>query len=74
MTWIVRVILQHDDEADREEVADICGDFSIFLIDVRDRISSQAYVAAIPEVIVSSAPIALNPTKRARAIFRMRES
>lgn len=73
-TWVVRVTLREESKADREEIDEICDDFSIYLEDVRDRISAQAYVGIVSDVIVSQNPIILSPSIEARYIFRMRES
>ena len=73
-TWVVRVTLREESKADREEIDEICDDFSIYLEDVRDRISPQAHVGIIPDVIVSQDHIILSPSVEARYIFRMRES
>lgn len=73
-TWVVRVTLREESKTDREEIDEICDDFSIYLEDVRDRISTQAYVGIVSDVVVSQNPIILSPSVEARYIFRMRES
>lgn len=73
-TWVVRVTLREESKADREEIDEICDEFSIFLEDVSDRICSRAYARIVPDVIVSQDPIILSPAAPARYVFRMRES
>ena len=72
--WVVRVTLGCEDEKDREEILETCDQFAIYLIDVRDEISPQAYYAQIEaEIIISQAPIVMSPMPRATPVFRMRE-
>jgi hypothetical protein len=73
-TWVVRVTLREESNADREEINEICDEFSIFLEDVRDRISPQAYARVRADVIFSEDPIILSPYVPARYVFCMRES
>jgi hypothetical protein len=73
-TWVVRVTLREESKADREEIDEICDEFSIFLEDVRDPICSRAYARIVPDVTVSQDPIILSPAAPTRYVFRMRES
>lgn len=72
--WVLRVTLRQESEFDREEIAEICDDFSVYLEDLRDRMSPQAYASVIPEVVVTQNALTPSPIVGARRIFQMRES
>ena len=74
MKWVVRVTLAKENEEDREEIGEICDSLSVFLIDVRERISEEAYAEVIADVIVSEAPLYITPRAEPRLVFRMREN
>jgi hypothetical protein len=72
--WIVRVALSEENEGDREEINDVCDDFSIFLDDIRDQLSSRAYARVDPDVFVSKGPIIRDAEAQSRWVFCMRET
>ena len=72
-TWVVRVTLSIDDPTDREEVEDVCDTFGGSLDDVAHLISTDAYTKAVPDIIISTGPIILQPNGEPRVVFRSRD-
>jgi hypothetical protein len=70
--WVVYIVLRQDDDVDREEADEICDQFSIFLEDVRDRISASAYAPIRPVVTVATARLDSLPSDSRRRVFKMR--
>lgn len=71
--WVVRVTLRAEDEADREEVEDVCDAMGDFLEDIRERISDAAYAKVIPSIRISTETIFLRPESVPRIVFRARD-
>ena len=73
MKWVIRVTLREESDEDREEIEEISDSFSVFLVDVREAITEEAYAAMVTDVIVSVEPIYLTPQSEPRVVFRARE-
>ncbi|MCB2089419.1 MAG: hypothetical protein R3E18_07845 [Sphingomonadaceae bacterium] len=71
--WIVRVTLAEDDPSDREEIKEICDSMWVYLADIRDRIDACAYTDVRADVLVSHAPLILEPRSAPRVVFQRRE-
>ena len=70
--WGVETVLWRDDPTDRFHVENMTNQFSIFLDDVRDRLSPEAYCEIDSRIALSSAPIPVADGPDERPIFRMR--
>lgn len=73
-TWVVRVTLREESEADRKEQDDTCYQFSNYFADVTDLLSLQADAKIILDETVSQDFIILTPNSLARYVFLMREN
>ena len=72
--WILIVTLEKDSDEDREEVVDIVEEFSIFLEDIKDKISDVAYVSARAVIVITNDKMDSNISKNERVMFRRKES
>jgi hypothetical protein len=71
--WILIVILEKDSDEDREEIADIVEEFSIYLEDIKNQISDVAYVNARAVISITSNKLDSKISKNERVIFRRKE-
>ena len=73
-SWIIKVILSEDNEDDRVEIIDIADETSIFLEDLRGRISECAYRKVIPVIEVSDKPLDFKQIENQRLVYRRKET
>ena len=72
--WVLIVTLEKDSSEDREEVVDIVEEFSIFLEDIKDKISDVAYVTARAVVAITDEKLNSKISKNTeRVIYRRKE-
>lgn len=71
--WILAFTLEGDDAEDREEIADILDEFSVFLEGIKDNITSSAYIRAEVVVEVSTGKLECVSSDDTRVIFQRKE-
>ncbi len=74
--WILVVTLEKDDAEDREEISEIVDEFSILLEDIKDKISSPAYVKseAVVEVFGTDIKLKTVQDNKTRMLYRRKET
>ena len=72
-TWKVEAVLEYENDEDKEEISDMADECAIFIDDVREHISDQAYKRITAEVAVSQSQLAIPKSDDIRVIFKRRE-
>ncbi len=71
--WLVEVVLSEDSDEDQEEAHDIADQMSIFLMDVKDKLSEQVRADINTEIIVSKSLLSFPSGNQERVVFKKRE-
>ncbi len=71
--WLLNVTIEKDDKEDRDEILEIADEFSIFIDDIKDKISSTLYVKVDAIIEVSSDSLKFTCDDDTRVIFRRKE-
>ena len=72
-TWVLTITLEKNDDTDQEEASDIVDEFSVYLEDIRDKISSAAYVKGHAVIEISSGRLEFEQEENIRVLFRRKE-
>lgn len=73
-SWCLDIVLEIDNQEDREEIADIADQLGVLLDDVRDRISASAYARVLSEIHVTNRALNFTQSEDQRLVFRRKES
>ncbi|QXC49090.1 hypothetical protein KHC17_03065 [Agrobacterium salinitolerans] len=71
--WLVKAILQEENSLDREEFSDAVEEFSIFMEDIKDKISQDSFKKIVSSTFVDGGSIDKWSDECARVVFRRRE-
>lgn len=68
--WTVRAYLDEEDAMDREEFADVSEELAVFLEDIRDELSDEAYLPVQCETVVMPGLLPELEVDRSRVVFK----
>ena len=72
--WVLSVSLENKNETDEEEILDIVDEFSIYLGDVKEKLSECAYCKIKAEITIAEIELKdYEANSNARILFRKRE-
>ena len=72
--WFVEAWLLEENQMDSDEFFDAIDEFSIFIEDVKQQLSSCSYQRIVGEIRTGAEPFARNVPDDARAVFKRRET
>jgi|GEM_PF-3173271 len=71
--WVIVFTLEKESNEDREEIIEIVDEFSIYLEDIKSKISDVAYTHARASTYITSDKLDFKVSKARRVIFRRKE-
>jgi hypothetical protein len=71
--WKISATLEHPNEQDVDDIQDIADEMSIFMEDIKDRISPCAYTAVSTSISSSSDQLENSNSPDCRIVFRRKE-
>ncbi|MEJ6405105.1 hypothetical protein [Yoonia sp. 2307UL14-13] len=72
--WVVEAWLLEENQQDSDEFFDSVDEFSIFIEDVKQQLSSCSYQKIVGKIRIGAEPLASNFTDDTRVVFKRRET
>ncbi|ROT97422.1 hypothetical protein EB810_06040 [Altererythrobacter sp. FM1] len=71
--WVIEAILEQPRDQDVDDIQDIADETSIYLEDIKDRISPAAHASILASTICSTEPLENPASSDCRIIYRRKE-